>query len=354
MIKYSRFLGQKNKLIDEIGKNFYERYVNIGILIEEEGFDYDSLEYHTETRFFHKLFAEWYGAHYLATIAAQPETELDPWPKTELETVLDNFNQSTGTLHPEHATPRENVHSLKSLAPFDVHYVYRYACGLNPVAAEKIIKHMGTNKYYDRYTMLCITEWGGSLETIMDTITLLCSREIHFRYRDSLLIQRSTIELVQFASSRKIPVYSLSLWDCLINEGTMGKLCVTPSNLPLPVFDYTLHNLVIMETGREITEAECDNIFRYSAMCRGLKQLQFSRCLPPRYIKVTESVCVLRSRNVQVRWWSGRGYFSLNFESNQWENFFGGTPLTEELEYQKAVEDVRGWAKERKQLVGKD
>lgn len=134
----------------------------------------------------------------------------------------------------------------------------------------------------------------------------------------------------------------------------MGKLCVTPSNLFLPVFDYTLHNLVIMETGREITEAECDNIFRYSAMCRGLKQLQFSRCLPPRYIKVTESVSVLRSRNVQVRWWSGRGYFSLNFESNQWENFFGGTPLTEELEYQKAVEDVRGWAKERKHLVGKD
>lgn len=121
---------------------------------------------------------------------------------------------------------------------------------------------------------------------------------------DSVLLQKSAAELTKFASDRKIPIDWVRLTDSL-NVDSMGSLCVKPSNLPLPVMN-TLKWLEIVEYGRELTEEEADSILQYSALCLKLNVLLFDWCILPRYIKVTESMSVLNSRNVQVWWNAGK------------------------------------------------
>ncbi|KAJ8049964.1 NLR family CARD domain-containing protein 4 [Holothuria leucospilota] len=288
----------KNKLRDKIGSSLYDEYVRIGILIEEESFDYDSLEYTTETRFFHKLFAEWYGAHFLAKVTAQfhpeefksgPAAEIKPWSSTR--------NELVDTSQPEKAAKSQKLGALKNLNPNNVHYMYRYACGLDSDAGLKIINHLQTNEDYDQCTLMCITEWGGSLDTIVGAIASLCSREIHFSDRDSLLLQRSTAKLVEFASSQKIPILSVVLVDCLEIDST-GNLCVKPSKLSLPVIDSETV-MWIYEEGLEITKEVTEGILQYLTKCLGLTRIVFNRCLFPRYIEVTECLSALRARNVK-------------------------------------------------------
>lgn len=304
----------KDELRKQLGDELYDEYVHIGFLIEEEGvYDFDAMDYKTETRFFHKLFVEWFAAHYLIKEATVPGAEFEPWQDVWVDPRGGAVSRSQGSK----SLATEKAHELRSLTPHDVYYMYRYACGLNHDAALKIIEHLGKNRNFDKYTLLCITEWTGSLEEIVSTVTSICSRGIHMNDNDSVLLQKSAAELTKFASDRKIPIDWVRLTDSL-NVDSMGSLCVKPSNLPLPVMN-TLKWLEIVEYGRELTEEEADSILQYSALCLKLNVLLFDWCILPRYIKVTESMSVLNSRNVQVWWNAGKNY-TLNLESGQWGN----------------------------------
>ncbi|KAJ8029257.1 NLR family CARD domain-containing protein 4 [Holothuria leucospilota] len=253
---------EKANLRVKIGKDLYDEYVRIGILIEEDVFNYDTLEYKTDTRFFHKLFAEWFAAHYFAKVAAHPGPTFGPWM---------NQRALTG----ESPSDPSCSYRLKSPDPHDVHYMYRFACGLNRDAALKIIRHLGRNTYYNQCTLLCIREWGGRLEEIWSTVFQLCLRTIYISDTDSFLVQKSTLELIKFASIKKLHISSVRLWDCLDSSSlSEGNLRVKSTDLYLPVMT-TLKKLEIYEYGREITEEETAGIFRYSAMCLKLKELQF-------------------------------------------------------------------------------
>ncbi|KAJ8049039.1 Protein NLRC5 [Holothuria leucospilota] len=107
---------EDNDLKVYIGQNLYKQYIRIGILNEEENYDYDSKKYKTEVTFYHKLFAEWFAAHYLAEKA---EKHL-----TKLTKVWRYVRQPTR---------RRSLHNLmESLNPDDVQFLYRFACGLSP------------------------------------------------------------------------------------------------------------------------------------------------------------------------------------------------------------------------------
>ncbi|KAJ8041046.1 hypothetical protein HOLleu_11737 [Holothuria leucospilota] len=265
---------------EKIGDDLYNEYVGIGILREEEVFDDDDFDYKTETRFFHKLFAEWYAAHYLANKVAQL--------KVESGSMHNKQEKAPGTSQWQFEN-NERVNLLSSLDPQDVHYTYRFACGLNRDAALDIIKHLGTNGTYHEYTLLCIlewmTKWNGRLETIEDTVSELCSRGLDIGDTNSILLQKCTVDLIKFASSRKIPMYMVRHFNCL-DVGCSGNLRVKPSDMSLPVMD-TLRWLEIYEYGRVMTEKETESMLQYSAMCVCLEKVQFSVCLLPRYIKVT-------------------------------------------------------------------
>lgn len=194
----------REEVREKMTEDLYDEYIRIGILVEEEVYDYDAIDYEIETRFYHKLFLEWYAAHHLADEASNPAVEFEPWPK-EFQPWCCNYNQNkTHNTSDDSALFEGQKYLMKSLNPNDVHYLYRFACGLNPKTALKIIDHLGKNEGYDKYTLLCIIEWGGALKEVVNTVTLLCSRRIYICDTDTLQVQKCSVELIEFASNRKV------------------------------------------------------------------------------------------------------------------------------------------------------
>ncbi|KAJ8032388.1 NLR family CARD domain-containing protein 4 [Holothuria leucospilota] len=297
--KNQKIVWPKKQIRKRIGEDFYDQYIRTGILIEEGVLDItyfsDSKENElgyckTEVRFYHKLFGEWYAAHTLAERCKY----LPVWMLTKL---------------------------LRNVDPFDLQYFYRFACGLSPKAAEKIIKHLRKRDGGDKFTVLCILEKTGDMDSISDTIRELCSKEIKIREDDTTLLQRSTIQLLEIASGNQISISHVYLNNCYSTVDLRGgNHLQLKSNLSIPVLS-TLNRLDILEQGREITSEEFTGILQYSSKCLALKELRFFHCLLPPTVKA-ESVSVLRSRNVEVFWYPrGDSYpvYQLNLQSCLWE-----------------------------------
>ncbi|KAJ8019328.1 hypothetical protein HOLleu_42128 [Holothuria leucospilota] len=169
----------EKELVYILGKEFYDYYIRIGVLVEEVDVDngdaHDdptSEQHEREVRFCHKIFCEWYAAHYLAEHAARKPDKLS------------------------------EVH--RHMVPKDLQYCYRFACGLNPDAAGSIIEYVKGTKGGDKFAILCILEQGRRGEDILETVESLCSRLIEFTKDDNKLLQRSTIQLLETASSHKV------------------------------------------------------------------------------------------------------------------------------------------------------
>ncbi|KAJ8050220.1 hypothetical protein HOLleu_03335 [Holothuria leucospilota] len=177
-----QIVWKKRELITKLGKAFYDQYIRIGILVEEEviddiyGSDSASTDkYQREVRFYHKVFCEWYAAHYLAKYAARMPDKLS--------------------------------RVLRYMDPFDFQYCYRFACGLNNNAASGVIEYVKKRDGGDKFAILCILEQGDP--DILDAVLSLCSEQINFSMDDNTLLQRSTIQLLEVASSHKPCHYSL-------------------------------------------------------------------------------------------------------------------------------------------------
>ncbi|KAJ8049075.1 NLR family CARD domain-containing protein 4 [Holothuria leucospilota] len=265
--KNQQLVWEKNKLREQLGKKCYEIYVRLGILVEEEALDLESfsgihasskhIKEKTEVRFYHKLFCEWFAAHHLSNlvcsnkVSAGNQTKLKQslFRKKALCDILDEFD------------------------PFDLQYIFRFSCGLNADAAEKIIKYLKAKKTSDRFAVLCILEREGEIGKILETVRDLCSNTIRINADDSLLLQRSTIDLMELASSNSVPIAHLYLSNCCSTvDLTGGSHLQLKSNLPVPALA-TLKELSIHESGREITSEEFKGILEYSSKCLELREL---------------------------------------------------------------------------------
>lgn len=300
----------KNFLCKRLGQALYDKYVRIGILIEEEMFDFESFADKTEVSFYHKLFHEWFAAQYIAQKAARSDVGFQPWPV--------NFSvcYRDGRCVPfKRYRQCAKQHLLKRLDPTDANYMYQFACGLNADAAVKVIEHIDDAECFMDCTLMCIREWGGNLADILHTVTSLCSQGFIINHTHTSMHEEATMEVVKFASSRKIPILRLLLSDCLdFSFFSSGILHLKRSNLHVPVIP-ALGELQIWGSGLEISEEDMNGILQYSSKCLGLKVLMFFQCFLPRYIVVTEP---LRSRDFTVLWSPAKAYI-LNFESHQWE-----------------------------------
>ncbi|PIK43679.1 hypothetical protein BSL78_19471 [Apostichopus japonicus] len=169
----------KKQLCKRLGKKFYDKYIRVGILVEEEILETTSDDIKTTTgvRFYHKLVCEWYASFRLAIATENARNEF------ELETILGKMD------------------------PLDLQYIFRFACGLNPSAASKIIEYLKKRNGCDKFAILCILEQNGDFEDIRKTVTKLCSREVFIAREDSKLLQRSTVQLLQIASSHDVSVF---------------------------------------------------------------------------------------------------------------------------------------------------
>ncbi|KAJ8051095.1 NLR family CARD domain-containing protein 4 [Holothuria leucospilota] len=177
-----KIVWEKDDLVQILGPEFYDQYVSIGILVEEEVIDIiddpgtpitEHVQYKTEARFYHKIFCEWYAAHYLSSYL-QENADVD----------LSEF--------------------LQHLDPFDVQYLYRFSCGLNADSAEEIITYLKSIEGGDKFAILCILEQTGKVDHIEETIRALCFEGVIISGHDSLLLQRSSMQLLEIAAGNDV------------------------------------------------------------------------------------------------------------------------------------------------------
>lgn len=205
---------QKETLCNELGEEFYEQYVRIGILVEEDCIIIndnpgehakDNIHRKTEVRFFHKLFCEWYAAHYVSDYASNNDLIVTKTSGIRDPSELASTKPNTNVLETCSDSPNDVLsHFLERLPPGANEYVYRFACGLNRAAGEKIINYLESIEDGEKFAILCILEQHGDVQNVLETIRKLCLRDIYIGVSDSLLLQRSIINLLTIASHNQV------------------------------------------------------------------------------------------------------------------------------------------------------
>lgn len=172
---------EKEEFFEKVGKDCCEELLTIGILVEEEllnnSTDSSSLDYVPYKhliRFYHKIFTEWYAAHHLGELAK-------------------NFsffrNWRLG-------------HILQQIDPQDVQFVFRFACGLNPITFKSIFKYL--RDFNDDVATLCIFEAAREIEEIKDIVEKMTSKRMMLSDIQSRLLQRLRIRVLTIASENKV------------------------------------------------------------------------------------------------------------------------------------------------------
>ncbi|XP_071850795.1 uncharacterized protein [Apostichopus japonicus] len=278
-----------------LGDDFYEQYLKTGIFFEEEVLTDDQFLYKKEVRFYHKLFCEWYAAHYIADYLSQ---ESSTSATTESQTVAE---------------------LLRCLDPFELHYVYRFACGLNKTASGKIVNYLQDNLKHERFAMMCMLEQDYKNEKIVDVITKLASKVVHINGHDSQVLQRSTLQVLEFASANQITIACLNL--TMAFKECDGYTILLQSGLSLcPLKTVEKIHIEMVPEGDEpgtISEIQLTNICRFAVRCDSVKELSFSECLLPLSPSLESINAEMISRKIKI-YWRDYGY-SLNLHSGDWE-----------------------------------
>ncbi|KAJ8050772.1 NLR family CARD domain-containing protein 4 [Holothuria leucospilota] len=316
-----KIVWEKEVLCEQIGEEFYDQYVRIGILVEEEVIDIiddpgtlitEHVQYKTEVRFYHKLFCEWYAAHYLADY-------LQHNPNVDLRAFLQHLD------------------------PFDVQYMYRFSCGLNSDSAVKIVSHLKNIEGGDKFAILCILEQTGKADYIKETIRQLCDVGIVISGYDSLLLQRSSMQLLEIAARNDIPIKYVSLSNCLQSVDLFTPAIRTTSGLAL-TSKIPVKGLAVHLYNRDMTEDEAIDIIQFASMCPSLLQLWYKRCVAPQSFSLGPVLSTLKSRNVKVLWqWANdTSRYILNLQSGRWENENDGSEPAEEV-FERALSNLAEW-----------
>lgn len=306
---HQKLSWDKESLNESLGEVFYQQYIKIGILVEEEVIDYfdqpgaptmGPIQYKTEVRFYHKLFCEWYAAHYLSeVIQNNPSIDLKDY--------------------------------LRYLDPFDLQYLYRFTCGLNPLAAERIIDFLKNIEGGNKFAVLCILEQTGKVENIASTVRQLCEESVLISGHDSLLLQRSLIQLLEIAARNDIPIRRVDLYNCLDEVKLHERTITTTSGLALDA-RIPFVRLKIHVTNRPFSEKEANNILKYAGLCSLLEYVTFSGCVPPLAFHNESTLSLLQSKKITVRWrlTQKSPLYILDLNSGVWKDEFGNSQPSEE------------------------
>lgn len=174
-----QIVWNRDALVERMEEDCYHYYVQVGILVEEEVLDHSHkfssvpsslVQYETKVRFFHKIVCEWYAAHHFVELISD-----DP-------SVVESTQMNL----------------------FDLQYLFRFACGFNRDAARHILSYVSEREDGERFKVLCFLEQTGDEENVLETITRICSSEVIFDGSDTKLLQRSTVQLLEMASSNNV------------------------------------------------------------------------------------------------------------------------------------------------------
>ncbi|PIK60654.1 hypothetical protein BSL78_02429 [Apostichopus japonicus] len=262
---------RREELENRLGEDFVEYYLLVGILRETELTETvdlpgtaaaDHIQTIHNIRFYHSLFCEWYAANNLTDVIKSGNGHSDNDDDTLAE---------------------EKFEFLEDLDLSNFHYVYRFACGLDPQVAKQLIEYIKATDGGDKYATLCILERNGSVEHIKGLIQNLCSRTVHIAHEDSRLIQRSIQQLLDivYAMKPQIKVTKLLLHESFRGIDVDQFEIIVTSGLKLSCQN-TIETLWIEESENDVGENEFKDLLKYSLQCPSLKNVSLSASVLPR------------------------------------------------------------------------
>ncbi|XP_071831718.1 uncharacterized protein [Apostichopus japonicus] len=290
--KNQQLAWENTYLVSELGQEFYDNYIKLGMFAQEVVFDISQCRYKTEARIWHKIICELYASHHLVSILSEGASS---------------------------AAPSINVQeTLNSINPLDLQYVYRFACGLNKSAADIIIKHLQETKEGRQFAILCVLEQEENSDQFRQSVKDLVSRDVEIFFYHAKLLQRSTIQVLEVASANQIPISRVDLDYCSPRVDESGLNLILESGLSLSILS-SLQKLWITDN-RRLTNEELAAILSYSSQCTSLKELLFVEYDLPDTIPVGSIPSSLKSRYVKVWNTIVHGeYRRLNLQTGQWQ-----------------------------------
>ncbi|XP_071831622.1 NLR family CARD domain-containing protein 4-like [Apostichopus japonicus] len=175
--KNQQLAWENTYLVSELGQEFYDNYIKLGMFAQEVVFDISQCRYKTEARIWHKIIYEFYASHHLVWILSEGASS---------------------------AASSINVkETLNSINPLDLQYVHRFACGLHKSAADIIIKHLQETKEGRQFAILCMLEQEENSDQFRQSVKDLVSRDIYITFFHAKLLQRSTIQVLEVASANQ-------------------------------------------------------------------------------------------------------------------------------------------------------
>ncbi|PIK46890.1 hypothetical protein BSL78_16237 [Apostichopus japonicus] len=283
-----QIVWKKDAFCKRVGQAFYDHYIRVGILVEEK-------------------------------VVHIPDGEIlvkSTNPRLKVADIAASVNNSA-----------ELKQTMGNMDPLDLQYVFRFACGLKPTAARYIIEYLKKKRGCDKFAILCILEQNRDIEEIRKTVTELCSKRVFIGIDDSKLLQRSTVQLLQIASSHDIPICDLRLeWSfSKVDNNTI----ILQSGIALPSLS-SLEKLLV-NAGRdkpELTEKDVVGLLNYVLPSKKFKTLWFTNCTPPESIRPEKIPEELKRMNVKVLWPSNARH--LDLQSGRWKK-------ADELKYYRVV-----------------
>ncbi|XP_071852639.1 uncharacterized protein [Apostichopus japonicus] len=320
---------RREELENRLGEDFVEYYLLVGILRETELTETvdlpgtaaaDHIQTIHNIRFYHSLFCEWYAANNLTDVIKSGNGHSDNDDDTLAE---------------------EKFEFLEDLDLSNFHYVYRFACGLDPQVAKQLIEYIKATDGGDKYATLCILERNGSVEHIKDMIQNLCSRTVHIAHEDSRLIQRSIQQLLDivYAMKPQIKVTKLLLHESFRGIDVDKCEIIVTSGLKLSCQN-TIETLWIEESENDLGENEFKDLLKYSLQCPSLKNVSLSASVVPSALGDEALLKQLIQKKVTVNWYPSVVWYFLNLQEDCWQVSNGISQITDD-EYLKEVTRIR-------------
>ncbi|PIK44043.1 hypothetical protein BSL78_19089, partial [Apostichopus japonicus] len=282
----------REKLGKRLGQGFYDHYILIGILVEEEVADVTNenttakqIQMKNKARFYHKLFCEYYASFALVVKVAAATNA------TEVKKTLDKID------------------------PFDLQYLYRFSCGIDATVGSKIIDYLKERKDCDKFAILCILEQAGEInDDIEKSVRDICSKMFMLSKNDSKLLQRSSIQLLNIASKWDIPIVDIYLFKSFSKADKDNiVLC---SGLSLGNLSTVFKINVDVKEGRELTKEDVNGLLLYAEQLNNLRELWFINCSLPESIHPNDIPIRLKTSNLKV--FSKNSVSWLDLHSGQW------------------------------------
>ncbi|KAJ8048547.1 NACHT, LRR and PYD domains-containing protein 1b allele 4 [Holothuria leucospilota] len=301
--KNEALLWRKKDICRKLGKTLYQKYRRIGVLVEEQfqrsykgghEVENNAVLYETKVRFYHNIFCEWYAA-------------------CKLCTVTENLNQEKAEEY------------FKKINRYDHQYVFRFACGMNSIVASKVITYVQSTQDGGKFAILCLAEQSENYEKAYDDMKKICTLPMSISEYDSLFLQRSTIQLLDFASKKGVDIESVWLGGMYSSVDLSNECLELILGLVFPKL-VTLTQLTIREPGRKFTRNELVDVLKYADLCPALKSLRFRACMMPLFLR-SEDLELCGYRNVEdrrfplVEWKYSHGceWYRLNVQTGKWE-----------------------------------